>query len=159
MSNTGRLIDRTPYLTNAGLSTTIEGLSADNSIRQELYIKHHLTPEKIKKYRKSEKEIVGKKQIHYGIYDDPKDFETFIHGAKTKHSEHVNDCIKGDNLSGINHFINQIKEQKYASSRREPLGQGIQRNYVFPNKTKDEEFRFGVPTVGCKFLNKHYKRL
>ncbi len=150
MSNTGRFIDRAPYLTNAGLSTTIEGLSVDNSIRQGLYLKSQLTPEKIKKYRKSEKEIVGKKQIHHGIYDDTKDYENIIHGAKTKNSEHVNDCIKGDNLSGINHFINEIKEQKYASSRREPLGQRIQRNYVFPNIAKEDEFRFGVPTVGCK---------
>jgi hypothetical protein len=90
------------------------------------------------------------KQIHYGIYDDPKDYENYIHGVKTCESEHVNDCINGRNLNGVNHFVNQIKENKYTSSQREPLGQGIMRNYVFPDKVKEDSFKFGVPTSGCK---------
>lgn len=151
MSNTGKFIDRAPILKHAGHTTAIEGLCADNSIRQDLYCKPGSTPEKIKKYRKSEKEIIGKKQLHFGVYDDPKDHEDMIHGVKTLASDHVNDCIKGKNLNGVNYFLNQIKEDKYSSSRREPLGKGLQRNYEFPQKVKEDIFRFGVPTGGCKY--------
>ena len=51
---------------------------------------------------------------------------------------------------GINHFINNIQENKYAKNQREPLGQSIIRNYKFPEKVKEEEFKFGIPTTGCK---------
>ncbi len=69
---------------------------------------------------------------------------------KTAESDHVNDCIMGRNLMGINHFINNIQENKYAKNQREPLGQSIIRNYKFPEKVKEEEFKFGIPTTGCK---------
>lgn len=150
MSNRNKFTDRTPFIKDAGISTAVEGLSADNSLRQELYIKKNYTPEKIKKFRKSERDIIGRKQLHHGIYDDPKDYENIIHGKKTLGSEHVNDCIKGTNLTGINHFINEIKEQNYASFKRESLGKGFKRNYVFSDKCKEDNFRFGNPTTGCK---------
>lgn len=73
-----------------------------------------------------------------------------MHGVKTSESDHVNQCIIGSNLSGINHFINNIHENKYARNQREPLGKSIIRNYKFPEKISEEEFRFGVPTNGCK---------
>jgi len=107
------------------------------------------TPEKIKKFRKSLKEIPGVKQIHPGIYNDPKDWEEMIHGVKTAESDHVNQCIVGNNLSGIKHFVNNIYESKYERNNREPLGKSIIRNYKFPERLKEEEFRFGVPTTGC----------
>lgn len=72
-----------------------------------------------------------------------------IHGVKTKASEHVDNCIKGSDLSGINYFMNNMKEQKYARNQREPLGKSIMRNYEFPEKVKDDSFKFGVPTNGC----------
>lgn len=74
-----------------------------------------------------------------------------LHGVKTLGSDHVNDCIKGNNLSGVNYFINNIHEQKYARNQREPLGKSIMRNYEFPEKVKEDNFKFGVPTTGCKF--------
>ena len=152
MSNKNKYTDRTPFLKEAGITTAIEGLSADRSLRQDLYNQKVYTPEKLKKYRKSERELIGTKQIHYGIYDDSRDYEKKIHGMKTLGSDHVDDCIKGNNLKGINHFMNDLKEQKYASSKREPLGKGLQRDYVFLDKYKKEDFRFGVPTNGCKKL-------
>jgi hypothetical protein len=90
------------------------------------------------------------KQIHPGIYNDPKDFEDLIHGVKTAESDHVNQCIVGRNLTGIKNFINNIYENKYARNQREPLGKSIIRNYKIPEKVKEEDFRFGVPTTGCK---------
>ena len=149
MSNIGKFKDKTPFLQQAGWTAAVENLSADNSLRQELYMKVKTsTPEKIKKYRNSTKEQIGVKQIHYGIYDDDKSYENYVHGIKTLGSDHVIDCITNKKDSGVNHFINVIKESKYSSSQREPLGKGLQRNYVFPDKTVTEGFRFGIPTNG-----------
>ena len=148
MSNSNYKKDMTPFLREAGVTTAVGGLSADNSIRQDVYFQPKtFTPEHIKKYRKSLKEIPGQKQVHHGIFNDNKDFETYVHGVKTNKSDHVTDCIKGDNLSGISHFVNQIKENKYASASREPLGESIKRNYEFPNQINDE-FKFGAQTKG-----------
>lgn len=96
------------------------------------------------------RELPGVKQIHHGIYNDPKDHENLIHGVKTKGSDHVNDCIKGNNLNGINFFKNEIAENKYIRKNKEPLGKSIVRNYTFPEKINaNENFKFGIPTVGC----------
>jgi hypothetical protein len=90
------------------------------------------------------------KQLHYGVYNDPKDYEDLIHGMKTLDSDHVNNCIKGSNLPGIKNFINNIQENKYARNNREPLGKSLMRNYNFPEKTTQDNFKFGIPTTGCK---------
>ena len=88
--------------------------------------------------------------MHPGVFNDPKDHEYLIHGVKTLGSDHVNDCIKNKNLNGINFFKNEINENKYHRNQREPLGQSIIRNYVFPEKCTNENFKFGMPTTGCK---------
>ncbi|MCQ2821484.1 MAG: hypothetical protein MJ252_29860 [archaeon] len=152
MSNKGKFYDNLPSIPYAGKTTALEGVSADNSIRQDLYYKPStVTPDEIYKYRNSRHERVGVKQKHYGIYDDPNDYEDMIHGVPTKSSLHVQDCVKGTNLSGNQIFMNQLKEDKfYASHKREPLGKGLQREYIFPEQCKDPQFKFGVPTTGCK---------
>lgn len=152
MSNSGKFIDTTPFLRHSGHTSAIEGLSADNSLRQDLYNKYNKTPEHIKKYRNSTKEVIGVKQLHYGIYDDDRSYENNVHGIKTLGSDHVNDCFKIKDSSGISYFLNQIKENKYHSNQREPLGKGIQRNYQFPDKTTDKDFKFGISTTGCKIF-------
>lgn len=148
MSNKNQFVDRTPFIRDAGFVTTVDGECASACFQRE-DVDRLPTPDNIRKYRKSEKEFPGRKQIHYGIYDDPKDYEEYLHGVKTLDSDHVNDCIKGRNLSGINYFVNSIKESKYAKNQREPLGKSIIRNYEFPEKYKENEFRFGIPTSGC----------
>ena len=110
------------------------------------------TPQDIKRYRKLSKETPGVKQLHYGVYNDPKDHENLIHGVKTLDSDHVNDCIKGNNLNGVNYFLNEIKENKYSRLQREPLGKSIIRNYEFPEKVREDNFRFGAPNTGCNML-------
>ncbi len=150
MSNSGKFTDRSQSIKEAGHTSTIQGITADNSLRQDLYYKPNMTPEKIRKFRKSEREIIGKKQFHYGIYDDDKAYENNVHGVKTKGSDHVETCIKGSNLNGIGYFLNKINEDKFASSKKEPLESRLQRNYIFPDQVNKDEFRFGVQTTGCK---------
>ena len=154
MSYAEKAIDRTPFIPGAGVPTEAakDGVSADLSIRQDLYFKPDtVTPDNIKKYRDSTRQRVGVKQLHPGIFNDPKDYEELVHGIKTAGSDHVPDCIKGANIDGNKYFMNQLAENQYASSRREPLGKGLMRNYKFPEEVKKPEFRFGVPTTG--FVN------
>lgn len=40
--------------------------------------------------------------------------------------------IKAQNLNGLADKFNDIREQQYASSVREPLGRGYQRGYNMP---------------------------
>ena len=49
--------------------------------------------------------------------------------------------------------MNNIQEQKYARNNREPLGKSIMRNYEFPEKVKEDTFKFGIPTAGCININ------
>lgn len=151
MSNRRKFYDNTEFITPAGKTTAIEGVSVDNSLRQDIYFEPSTqTPEHILKYRNTLKERPGVKQYHPGIYDDPKYYEEIVHGQKTQNSLHVNDCIKGNNINGNQLFMNQLKEKLYSSSIKEPLGHSLQRNYQFPDQVKDPNFKFGVSTTGCK---------
>jgi len=104
------------------------------------------------KFSKTLREITGQKQIHHGIYNDTKEYENYTHGMKTPDSDHLKDCIYGTNLNGAKYYINEMNEQKYVRSQKEPLGKTIQRNYIFPEEVQTEKFQFGVPTQGSKFI-------
>ena len=151
MSYAEKAIDRTPFIPGAGIASAsaLEGVNADMSLRQDLYYQPSTTtPDSIKKYRESTRQKIGVKQLHPGIYDDPKDYENLVHGVPTADSDHVPDCIKGANIDGNKFFMNQLAESHYASSKREPLGKSIVRNYKFPEIVKNDDFRFGIPTTG-----------
>lgn len=151
MSFVEKALDRTPFIPGAGAynGSLLKGLSADMSIRPGIYFSQKTTtPDNIKKYRDSIRQRVGVKQLHPGIYDDPRDYENLVHGITTKSSDHVPDVIKGLNMDGTQHFMNQLAESNYASNKREPLGKSIVRNYKFPDTVKKEGFKFGIPTTG-----------
>ena len=142
--------DSTPFIPGAGVETNSSPYTADYSIRQDLYYQPNtITPDNIKKYRDSTHQRIGVKQLHPGIYDDPKFYEELTHGMKSKSSDHVPDCIKGANIDGNKFFMNQLAESHYASNKREPLGKSLIRNYKYPEEIKNNNnFRFGIPTKG-----------
>lgn len=84
------------------------------------------------------------------INDTPNVPDHFAYGKKTYGSDHVNHVIKAQNLNGLADKFNDIKEAKYASNVREPLGQAFQRNYNWPQPASTNGFKFGVPTVGSE---------
>lgn len=70
------------------------------------------------------------KQVHPGmINDQPKVPDNFAYGKKTYGSDHVSHVIKAQNMAGLADKFNDIKENKYASNMKEPLGMGFQRGY------------------------------
>lgn len=100
------------------------------------------------KYRKSFNNQPGVKQRHYGLVDDEIPDQTF--GKKTYASEHVEEVIKAQNLAGLADYNNDLKEGKYQSHLKEPLGKSYQRNYNYPNQVQNGEFKFGVPTMASE---------
>ena len=70
----------------------------------------------------------GKIQKHWGVAEDPKHFpDGYSYGKSTYASAHVSDVIKAQNIAGLADKFNDIKEDKYASHNREPLGKGFSR--------------------------------
>jgi len=99
--------------------------NADFSIRQDVHLEKDMpsTPEHLKKYRKSHVNEPGKIQKHWGVANDAKPFaDGYSYGKSTYGSAHVNDVIKAQTLAGLADKFNDIKEDKYASHVREPLG-------------------------------------
>ena len=144
-----KFVDQTPFIPWAGVPTSSSPNTVYHSIRQDLYFTPETqTPDNIKKYRDSTHQRVGVKQLHPGIYDDPKFYEDLTHGMKSKPSDHVPDCIKGSNIDGNKFFMNQLAESHYASKKREPLGKSLVRDYIFPEEVKNQNFKFGLPTKG-----------
>ncbi len=64
--------------------------------------------------------------------DQPRVPDGHSYGKKTYGSDHVGDVIKAQTLSGLADKFNDIKENKYASQAKEPLGQSYKRGYNWP---------------------------
>ena len=144
MSNVGRFVDRNPGLRPAGMVTAVPEEGTQQCLQPPL--PRTQTPQDIQRYRKSFTDGPGVKQVHYGLVGAPLPPPSHIYGKKTYESDHVNEVIRQQNLQGFSEFANDIKEQKYASSQREPLGQTISRDYAYPAAVTQTDFKFGVPT-------------
>jgi len=58
--------------------------------------------------------------------------------------------VKAQNLAGLADKFNEIKEGKYASHVREPLGMGYSRGYQWPTAAEGGNAVFGVPSTGLE---------
>ena len=126
--------DPIPKVQTAGKMFTTNGQNADMCIRSDQYGKHQDgnpgTPEAIRKFRRSTNNEPGKIVVHHGLQNDDRNTDdAHSYGKKTFGSEHVNEVIKAQNLAGLADKFNDIKEGKYASQAREPLGKGYERQY------------------------------
>lgn len=146
MSNTGKFYDPIPRIRPAGVTTAIKDEGSVKCIKQDEFYKAPDTPPHIKKYRKSFNNQPGIKQKHYGLVDDNMPDQRFTYGKQTIESEHVGEVIKAQNLAGLADYKNDLKEGKYNSHIREPLGKSYQRGYNYPDQIKTSDFQFGVPT-------------
>lgn len=146
MSNTGKFYDPIPRIRPAGVTTAIKDEGSVKCIKQDEFYKAPDTPPHIKKYRKSFNNQPGIKQKHYGLVDDDMPDQRFTYGKQTIESEHVGEVIKAQNLAGLADYKNDLKEGKYNSHIREPLGKSYQRGYNYPDQIKTSDFQFGVPT-------------
>ena len=83
--------------------------------------------------------------------EDPARFPAeYAYGKSTYQSDHVDDVVKAQNLAGLADKFNDIKEDKYASHVREPLGRGYSRQYDWPAHANAGNMKFGVPSTGLE---------
>ena len=117
----------------------VENESADYSIRQDVHVQNApSTPEHLKKFRKSHVNQPGSIQKHPGVADDLSRYPSNHSYGKLSHpSEHVGDVLKAQNQTGMADKFNNIKEGKYASNIREPLGSGFSREYEWPDQAEN----------------------
>jgi len=104
------------------------------------------TPEHIKKYRKSEKNAFGKTITHYGKVDDVLPPDSHTYGLVTADSIHVPQVLTDKGTEGVKGYMRDIREENYQRNLKEPLGKAGSRNYAWPTKTEDPNFKFGVST-------------
>lgn len=149
MSNSGKFRDPIPRIRPAGVTTTIMDEGSHKCIKQDEFFQPPGTPEHIKKYRKSFNNQPGIRQKHYGVVDD-EPYDKKFQFKKNNKSEHVGEVIKAQNLAGLADYNNDLKEGKYNSHVREPLGKSYVRGYNLPEEVKKKEFQYGVPTVSSE---------
>lgn len=150
MSNAGKFLDPIPKIRPAGITTSLMDDGSKQCIKQDEFFHPPGTPPHIKKFRKSFNNQPGVKQQHYGMVDDPTPDEKFSYGKKTYASEHVDEVIKAQNLAGLADYNNNLKEGKYNSHIREPLGKSYARGYNMPEQTKEDKFEYGVATLSSE---------
>ena len=144
MSNVGRFIDRAPGQRGAGLVTTIPDENTANCVKPPPI--RATTPEHVKKYRKTFNADPGARQKHFGTAYDPLPEEKHIYGKATYESDHVTEVIRGQDFTKFTDYSMAIREGQYASSKNEPLGTTLSRNYNLPTQVQDKNFDYGVPT-------------
>lgn len=75
---------------------------------------------------------------------------SYSYGKPTYTSEAVGSVVRAQSLSGLADKFNDIKEDNYASHKREPLGKGFSRGYVWPAAAENGNAKFGKPTQGLE---------
>ena len=112
--------------------------NSDHCIRQDVYTaaERPSTPPHLQKYRKSVQGQPGIRQVHFGLHDDVPEVDyQYNFGKKTNYGDPLETVIKAQNLNGLADKFNDIREQQYASSIREPLGKSYSRGYQWPSQT------------------------
>ena len=76
--------------------------------------------------------------MHPGLHENAENMDrNRAFGKMNLDSDHVDSVIKAQNLNGLADKFNDIKEGKYASNAREPLGKSYVRGYKWPNNLSD----------------------
>jgi len=135
----------------AGKYIVTNGHNSDNCIRVDEYPKERAgnpgTPRQILKYRKLAHMDPGQIQVHPGLCEDkqnvPKDH---AYGKPKLLSDHVNEVIRAQNLTGLADKFNDTMEAQYDTNKREPLGKSYTRHYEWPEAAEGGKTTFGLPT-------------
>ena len=118
----------------AGCDSTAECLQS--------WVERPVTPDGVKKWRKSKYDEPGMRVIHPGLQGDVVDRERVFGGLKVE-SEHVVDAWSHDD-SAFCVAKNEQREGVYESRRREPLGKSYVRGHILPAKIRgNPNFEFG----------------
>lgn len=94
---------------------------------------------------------VGKSTLNSGMQNiDPNQ----IYGKRTDNSDTFQDTLVNNKRLHSNPVV-QVKEERYETSIREPIGRGYSRGHVLPPVTNTDQFRFGKPTDSSELTRKY----
>ncbi|KAJ0399435.1 hypothetical protein P43SY_005374 [Pythium insidiosum] len=104
-----------------------------------------VTPDEVRRYRKSYFAEPGARIAHPGLINDLKKIDP-LHkfGVSTTGSQHVADVLTTGPSTEYQRINQQKLEANYASHKREPLGVSYSRGHVLPAHMQRPEFAFGI---------------
>lgn len=102
------------------------------------------TPDSIKPFRKSAMTTVGRTIHHFGTRNDALPDENFRYGKKGDYDITVEECLRPVVVDKMGALAAEHAEQRYLSSKREPLGKTPGCPYGLPDHL--ERNGFGMPT-------------
>jgi hypothetical protein len=149
MSNTGLFTDRSPIIRSAGVTSALANESARACLD---YPQPAKTPDHVKTWRKSLREVPGHIVHHPGSLQDLQpDGRTY--GRLNYKDASAGDLFNQEPTSEMLAALKTKQEAVYASSSAEPLGHSMHRGHKLPDKTKTPDFAFGnksTSTSGAK---------
>ena len=99
------------------------------------------------KYRKLAHMEPGQILVHPGLQEDKQPVaKDHTYGRPKLVSDHVNEVIRAQNLTGLADKFNDTLESIYDTKKREPLGKSYCRNYNWPEAAEGGKTTFGLPT-------------
>ena len=135
----------------AGKFISTNGHNSDNCIRVDCFPREKKgndgTPRHILKYRKLAHIDPGQILVHPGKVEDKQPVgKDFAYGKPMLLSDHVNEVIRAQDLTGLADKFNDTMESRYDTNKREPLGKSMTRSYVWPAAAEEGRTTFGLPT-------------
>ena len=103
------------------------------------------TPKHVAPFRKSFQARVGCAARHFGSRNDPMPPEDMAHGIHNEYASSAEECLRAAaNFKGLSAISAENAEKKYLRNRKEPLGASAEPVYELPEKTKKDNFAFGI---------------
>lgn len=117
----------------------------DNSASCLSFETRPVTPEDVRRYRKSYFAEPGARIAHPGLINDLKHIDPLTKfGLVTTGSHHVQDVLANAPATEYQRIALAKSEANYASHKREPLGKSYMRGHVLPANMQKPEFAFGI---------------
>lgn len=117
----------------------------DNSASCMSFETRPVTPEEVRRYRKSYFAEPGSRIAHPGLINDLKQIDPLTKfGIVTTGSHHVQDVLANAPATEYQRIALAKSEANYASHKREPLGKSYTRGHVLPANMQKPEFAFGI---------------
>ncbi|KAF1320964.1 hypothetical protein FI667_g12189, partial [Globisporangium splendens] len=138
---------RTNFLKNAWATAgkTLDPKLNDNSASCLTFEARPVTPDEVRRYRKSYFAEPGSRIAHPGIINDLKQIDPLTKfGVTTTGSHHVADVLANAPATEYQRIALAKSEANYASQKREPLGKSYSRGHVLPANMQKPEYAFGI---------------
>jgi hypothetical protein len=146
MLERGQIRDPIRNIIAAGKSTAIFDDSAEKDVQSEIYFPLPPTPRTIQRFRRNFNP--GEINRHYGYHNLKLPPKEFAYGAVPKNTPiSAAQTLEAGKKEGIAEYMQMRAEQTYASTKREPLGHSINREYNLPEEILKEkgQFSYGMP--------------